>query len=889
MATWRVIGALRSLLHRGRLERELDEELRHDLEQREQDHRRAGLSPADAARRARHELGGPTQVREACRDERRGARLDTVVLDGRYAMRALRRNPTFSLVAIMTLALGIGANTAIFSVVHHLLIRPLPYPQAQRLAIVWMGLTSEGASRYPVSGPLLVELQRRNQTLAGIAGIWANSGTLAGDEEPLQLRVGNVTANFFDVLGAVPAGGRTFRDDDAGAGRRGVLVISDRLWRVRFGAAPDVVGREVRFDGESRTIVGVMPPDFALRFPADAKVPSLLDAWVPFRDSLEAGPIDVFYLRLLARLRPEATIGETQADLARIAGDLRAERQVLDDGGLSFDVVEAQADAMRHVRRSLLIVFGAVSVVLLISCANVANLLLARAAGRRGEFALRASLGASTGRLVRQLLCESVVLFALAGGLGAIVALFGLDLLWALRPEGLSDEARIPLSAASLLFTLGVSLVSGLVFGLVPMIEVRRLNLTDGLRNAARVGAATRGAGVRQALIIGEVALGFVLLVGAGLLTHTLYRLHALDPGFEARQALTFRVSLPFRQYPSTDDRAQAWSEIQRRIAAIAGVEAVGAISHLPLDDEPNWSSPFVIGEESGEQGVELVADHRAILPGYFAAIGGRLVAGREFDGLDVDAGRRVAIVDRSLAETAWPGEPAVGKRMRATYFENGQFVNRWADVVGVVEHIAHHDLGESGLPQVYLPFAQCARPQATFVVRAAGDTAALIAPARRAVAGFNGELAISKVRAMEDLVRRALAGNRFLTVLLGGFAILALLLASIGLYGVLAYTVSQQRREFGIRLALGASPGSIWRAVVGRGLALTLGGLALGLALALALRRVLAGLLFDVSPADPLTLMSIAALLTAVGLLACHLPARRAMRIDPMRTLRAD
>ena len=888
-----LIEKLRGLIARttgpSRQERELDDELRFDLERREADFVHQGLSPEDAARRARQELGGVVQVREACRESRPGSQIESLLQDVRFGARMLRKNPLFAGVALLTLAIGIGANTAIFSVVNQLLLQPLPFPGAERLVILWTDFPDAGIARYPASPPQYLELKQQTQTLEDLAAIWASNGALAGDDEPMQLRVGFVTTNFFDVINAPPRLGRTFDATEQGPGGSRAMMISDELWRRRFGADPEVIGRSVRFNGRATTVVGVMAPGHALPFPSDAKVPARFDAWVPFPEELATQPADLFYFRLVGRLKPDVSLAQAQSDVDAIAGRLAQSHEAFADPAVAMTALPLKSDSLSEYRRALLALVGAVGVVMLLACTNVANLLLARASDRRQEYAMRAALGASLGRLVRQMLCESLLLFGLAGVAGTLLAHYGVALLWAIRPDGLSAYSSVPISVEVFAFTFGLSLACGLIFGLSPVLEIRRVNLSDGLRGGVQVVRRAAGARFRQLLIVSEVAVGLVLLIVSALFINSLVRLAGSDPGFMPERTLTFRIAMPRVLYPDNTNRAAAAEAFEHAIAATPGVSAVGAISHLPLDDEPAWISPYLTQENADDASAAETADHRAILPGYFRAIGASMVAGRPFDDRDRADSAPVTIIDDALAEHLWPGDSAVGRTLQVVYYDNGAFVSRWADVVGVVRHIKHYELQEAASPQVYLPYAQCPRPQLSFVVRGDTDAGPDLAAIRAQVATVDRRLALSKVRSMEAYVDGALTSSRFTTLLLGIFSATALTLALIGLYGVLAYQVRQRTREFGILLALGASPGRLWRSVIGRGMGLIVVGLLLGVPLAFGVSQFIGGMLFEVSPSDPVTYGIIVALFLVVALLACLLPARRAMRVDPLVALRSE
>jgi predicted permease len=869
-------------------EHEMTEELRGHVEQQTAANIAAGMAPHEARRQAVLQFGGVEAVKENCREQRRGFWLETLWADARYALRMLRKNPGFSAVAIVTLALGIGANTAIFSVLDAVVLKPLPYSQADRISLIWTDLKTAGQTRAPFSGPDLVDMSKRSRLLQDVGAIWVGNAALSGTGEPEQIKLGFVTANFLSILGVPPGQGRFFIAQDEVQGAAPAIILSDGLWRRRYGANPQTLGQSVKLNGQAVTVVGVMPASFRLIFPGDASVPPDVQAWSPFGEDLAGEPRDLNYLRVIARLRPGATIPQVQEELHSIAAQLRAEFLEDSKQGVDFQALSLQQDTTREIRPAVLALFAGVGLVLLIACVNVANLLLSRASLREREIALRAALGASRSRIVRQLLTESLLLSVLGGVAGLLLGWWGMHWLLALRPKTLVLLDSVSFNFAVLGYAFAVSLLAGILFGVAPAAESSRANLADTLKAATKnvVGRKNRS---RAVLVTCEVALGFVLLIGSGLMIRTFFRLLNVDTGFRADHLLTFQLAPSYNRYPNDGDRARFFQQLRKNLLALPGVESVGGVSHLPLDDYPNWYSFYWREGAPPQDQNTLLADHRAITTGYFNALGVPVVAGREFEDSDDAAHRRVVVVDEALANRTWPNQSALGKQLNVEVISNGNFKRASADVVGVVKHVKYLQLTDDGRPQVYLPYGQSAREKLAISVRATGEPLALVGPIRAEVAKLDGDLPLSKVRLMNDYVRQARAGTRFTMLLAAALAVLALVLASIGIYGVTSYAVANRRNEIGIRMALGAQRRDILQLVLGQGMGSVIAGVLLGVVLSWLLTPMLASLLYGVRPTDLLTSVAVAVFLSAVGLLACYIPARRAMRVDPLVALRFE
>lgn len=813
--------------------------------------------------------------------------VESFLRDFAYALRVLRRKPGFTAIAILTLGLGIGINTAVFSVIDAVLLRPLPYRQPESLALIWSNFQKMGASRAPASGVMLREIQNGSRLLKDVAGIWAGNGTITGNGDPEQVKVGWVTSNFMTVLGARPALGRVFQPSEEGFGARRAVILSDGLWRRRFGGDPHIQGQTLRLDGTAFTIVGIMPRDFRLLVPPDANIPASADIFAAFPYDIGAAPADLYYLRLLARLKDGATLDQARQDVDSMARRLRENHPEFRSENLRLDLVPLHHDAVREVRPVLLALFVGAGLVLLIACVNVANLLLTAASGRRTEIAVRASLGASRSRVARQLIAENLVLGLSGGVLGLSLGWIGVPLLLRLRPESLIQLEPAGLNPSILGFTVVACLISTIIFGLTPGIEATRLDLAATLREASRGAGARTRRGSRAVLITCEIALACILLIGTGLMIRTLVSLQRSNPGFDARGVLTFEIAPAGAGYQTDVRRASLVNEFESRLAALPGVEAVGGISHLPLDDYPNWYSPFAPEGVTSAESRNLLADYRAVTPGYFRAMGATLVAGRHFSAMDTASSQAVAIVDELLARTVWPHQSAIGKRITAEHFLNGNFDPRVVVIAGVVRHIRHHSLTRAVRGQIYLPYAQNAREHLSFAVRSSGDPLALAGPVRRELAALDKDLAISKVRPMSEYVATASAPARFTALLASMFGGLALVLASVGLYGVISYSVATRIQELGIRMAVGARPADILALVIREGLAFTGAGLLLGVAGAIPLARRLDALLYGVTPFDPIAWGVVLSVMPAVAFIACLQPARRAAAGSPLDAMR--
>lgn len=878
-----------SLFRRERVEGETEEELRAHVQKRTGDLQRSGLTRAEAHRQASIEFGNHEKFKEECREERGGFWLETVWTDIRFGARMLRRSPGFTAVAVLTLALGIGANTAIFSVVNAVLIRPLPYPDANRLTLIWSAWGKE--TRGPASGPEMMELRKRMRAFDEIGGIWATTGTITGTAEPEQVRLAFTTANFLPLLAERPQLGRFFGPGEDRRGAAPQIILTEGLWRRAFGANPGIIGQTTRLNGNDFTIVGVLARDFKLLFPDGSGVVADVQVFIPFLDDLEKRPRDVGFLRMVGRLRQGVTAAQAQSEAETIAAQLRSEAKEYADQALHLTVASLQADDVRLIQPALLSLFAAVGLVLLVTCANVANLLLARSGGRRHETALRAALGAERARIIRQLLTENLLLGCLGGTVALGIGWAALKWILALQPEGISRLIAVRLDGWVLVFTLALSILTGILFGLAPALSVARGDLVEVLKESGKTSTAGKP-WLRQLLVASEVALGCILLVGTGLMGRTFSSLLRVDPGFHPENVMTFQLAFSGQRYRTVDSITNFLKELRSNLAALPGAQAVGAVSHLPLDEgKGNWYSYYWPDGAPAEQQNTIMADHRSTLPGYFRSLGATMLEGREFEDADDAAHIHVAVVDDIVAEQLWPGQDALGKKVSVEDSPAGpfQFERESVIVVGVVKHIQSHTLTSKGRGQIYLPVPLAPRPVYSFVVRTTEPMETFRAYALQAVRKLDKDMPISNLLPQMDYVKKARAQTRFVTVLAGTLGALALFLACIGIYGVTSYSVAERKREIAIRIAVGADSAHVGKMVLRQSGTPVIAGVIAGLTLAATLTPLLSGMLFGVRPSDPLTYVFIALVLGAVGVAACYIPARRATKVDPMIALRCE
>ena len=805
--------------------------------------------------------------------------MDTLRQDLHYALRRLLKNPGFTAVAVLTLALGIGANSAIFSVINAVLLRPLPYPESDRLVGVFHVWQGEHAVMSPSN---FLDVRQQAKTLEDAAAFDPTELTLTGAGNPVRLQGSEVSASFFNVLRVRPMLGRTFAPDENEPGKDKVAVLSYGLWQERFGGRPDIVGSSVSIDGTQRTIVGVMPRGFS--YPAEQQL------WIPIELTNDIkNARGAWYLRAIARLRPGVSAEQSASEVASLAKPLEKlyPRQ---NAGVGFTTVPLHEALVGDLRPALLILIGAVGFVLLIACANVANLLLARAVARETELAVRTAMGAGRWRLLQQLFTESIVL-GIAGGLaGLLVAFWGADTLVALQPEGIPRLNDVSVDRTVVLFTLGVSLLTGVMFGAIPAFQMTRGSLAASLRDAGRGNLAGRGsARIRGSLAVAEMALAVMLLAGAGLLIRSFGRLQSVDPGFRPEETLSFELSLPRTVYKEDAQLLMFYERLLDRVRAMPGVRSTGAVMALPLTGFGFSISFKVQGRPDPAPGQHQDMHVRVATPDYFRTIGIPLRSGRVFSDSDTVTAPWVVVLSESAVRKHFPNEDPIGKRIELGWGKGPGTRRAGGEVVGVVGDVKEVGLDDEVQPEIYLPMRQWTVGRMTFVARTDVPPLSLAEGVQQAVHEIDPNLPVSNIRTVEEVIAKSIAQPRFYMLLLGAFAFVALVLAAIGIFGVMSYTVSQRTREIGIRMALGARGGSVVSMVVGQAMLLAIAGLALGLVAAAALSQTMATLLFDLSPTDPITFGTVAAVLAVVAFLASYLPARRAASVDPMMALRAE
>jgi putative ABC transport system permease protein len=806
--------------------------------------------------------------------------MDALRQDLRYAVRRLLKSPAFTIVAVLTLALGIGANCAIFSVVYGVLLKPLPFADPERLVGIYH--VSEG-HRVSMSGPNFVDVRSLSNTLIDAAAISRSRLILTGRGEPVRLDGAEVTTTFFDVLGIAPALGRTFHSDEGQPGHAKVAVLGYGLWQQRFGGSPRVIGQAIILDGVSTEVIGVMPRQFA--YPAGRVI------WIPIAETEDFTRTQrsAWYLNVVGRAKPSLPIEQVTAEVQTIGKQLA--RQYPENEALEFTAISLHEATVGDVRNAVFVLFGAVAFVLLIACTNVANLLLARAAAREGEMAVRSALGAGRLRLVRQLLTESVILGALGGALGLLFAIWGLDWLVNLKPEGIPRLSDVRIDPMVIAFTMALSVLTGLIFGIVPAFHATTTSLAGTLKEAGRGPLTTRGgARLRGALVVGEMALAVMLLAGAGLFIQSFVKLASVDPGFHATKALTFELSLPDLRYEKEEQQITFFDQLVPRLRAIPGVQNVAAVQSLPLSGS-NFVISFQIGGRpplppSQQPAMQI----RVATPGYFETIGIPLKRGRLFTEDDGAASPRVVLITESAARQYFPGEDALGKTITLGWGRGKDTPRAGGEVVGIVGDVKETGLDEAEPPQLYMPYRQWPLQGMSVVLQTAVPPASVADAARRAVYATDPNLPVANVRTLEEIVARSISQPRFYTLLLSLFAGVALILAAIGIFGVLSYAVAQRTREIGIRMALGAQGRAVRGLVVRQAMALAVTGVGAGTLLALWLSNSLVSkMLFNTSPHDASTYVAVAAVLALVALVASYLPARRATRVDPIVALRAE
>jgi predicted permease len=870
----------RNLLQKDRVEQEVTEEIQAYLEMLTEAKVLQGLKPQEARREALMELGGMEQVKEKVREVRMGYFLETMWQDFRYGMRVLAKSPVFTTVAVLSLALGIGANTAIFSVVNGLLLRPLPYPDSQRIVHVWHTPPQEsfpGMTRFSVSPANYLDWKDQSDSFEQMAAYGYAGFSLSGSGDPVAVTGAAVSSDFFSALRSNTSQGRTFLPEEDQPGRDQVVVLSHGLWQRAFGADPNLIGQTLTLNSRSFTVVGIMPAGF--EFPREAEL------WVPLAwDDAERQTRSIHDYLVIARLKQNASLAQAQAEMSTISS--RLEQQYPEaDKGWGAVVIPLQEDLIGDIRPALLVLFSAVGFVLLIACANVANLMLARGAGRRKEIAIRIALGAPRARIVRQLLSETVLLAVVGGLLGLLLAGWGSALLVQLSSDSLPNPGEIGIDKWALGFTLLVSLVAGVAAGIAPAFQFATDDTSETLRQGSgRTGGSSAKQRTRKALVICEVALSLILLIGAGLMIRSFWKLQQVDPGFNTGNTVTMSVGLSHIKYPDARQQVAFFDRVLEQVVALPGIVSVGATTTLPLSGGGS-TQPFTVeGRPTPAVAEQPMAQTRYISSDYFRAMGIPLRQGRFFSDQDRENSVPVIIISEAMARRFWPGEDPIGKRLTPSFhLQQGP-----REIVGVVGDVKG-GLDADAASMMYMSYKQAPRPYMTFVARTASDPQNFIQVISKAIYAVDKEQALTNVGTMEQVLAASLSGRRFNMTLLISFAVLALVLAAVGVYGVMNYSVTLRRRELGIRMALGARAADVLRLVLGQGLTLTLTGIGAGLVGAYGLTHLMASLLYGVTATDFLTFVSVSGVLMAVGLLASYLPARRATKVDPMIALRQE
>ena len=816
--------------------------------------------------------------------------METLMQDVRYGWRTLAKSPGFTVVAVLTLALGIGANSSIFSLINAVLLRPLPFKEPDRLVAVWERRASSNEANLPISAHEFVAWRDQSHSFEGLALVQQFGFNLTGAGDPIAVSASLVTADCFSVLGVSPLLGRAFLPgEDQGDGNN-VAVLNEGLWKRRFGSDPDIAGKPINLNDKSYTVVGVIPA-----------VDFMPDVVLPINISAEAQKVGKHGHQVIGRLKPGVTMEQAQADVAQIAERLETQFPK-NNAGHGVQIISMQQNAVGEVRPALLVLFGAVGFVLLIACANVANLLLSRATSRQKEIAIRTALGAQRVRLIRQLLTESCLLAAIGGGAGLLLALWIVDLLPKIKAVNIPRINGVSVDGQVLLVTIGLTLLSGIITGLAPALRSSRQNLIQSMTEGTRTSAGGARRRIGSTLVVAEVALALVLLAGGGLMVKSFVRLLNVDPGFDPRNVLRLDLSLPGPRYPEPGQRMRFYEQLLGRLKTLPGVEVVGATTQTPLRPGDNWSSFAIEGRPAPMPGQESNAAMRSVSSDYFRAMKIPLRDGRYFTEADARVALPVMrwfeqqpypehyhesqpapaiIINETMARTFFPNEDPLGKRIRI-------IASPWLTIVGIVGDVHHTGLNTRPNPEMYLSDLQEPSDSMAVMVRTSGDPLALGSAAREQVMAVDNEQPVS-ITTMGQIFSDSIGGQRFNMLLLTIFGALAFGLAAVGVFGVINYSVAQRTQEIGIRIALGAKRRDIFRLVVGQGMVLALLGVGIGLAGALALTRLISGLLFAVSPTDPVTLLVVSLLLSSVALLASYIPARRAMNVDPMIALRYE
>jgi putative ABC transport system permease protein len=891
----RIASGFENMFRKTRNERELDAEVRSYVQLLAEENMRSGMSTEKALRAARVELGGIEQVKEQSREARAGASVDSLLQDLQYGARMLRKNPGFSVIAILTLALGIGASTAVFSLVNAVLLKPLPYPNSQQIVFPWRqppaGL-NVGYNEMPWGRPDFLFFARECESFQSVGAFKSDSFNLTGAGDATRLDGLRASAGFFPSLGISPFMGRTFTAEEDQIGHEHEVVLSYSLWRDRFGSETQILGRVLHLNSESYTVIGVMPQGFvfprAEEMPNGFPFPRATQLWVPL--ALVPGPIipgEDSELAVIGRLQPGITPAQAQSEMKVMSKRL----EDFFPGGKGWfgtKVTSLQGQIAGDMRRPLLLILGAVGVVLLIACSNVAGLLLSRSLARTKEFTLRAALGAGKWRLMRQLLTEALILATIGGIAGILIAKVAVHFVKFFAPTNIPRLSEVSLDIRVVLFALAITFVTGILFGLAPAIAGSRDNLAESLKEGGqRSGSSPVGAKLRNLLLISEVAFALVLVISAGLLTRTFLRLLSVDPGFNPTRALTFELTLPATKYTDQPEIVALYQRALQSIRSLPGVDSAGITATTPLGGATESTSIRLPDHPSQDPKARAFSNYTMISPGYFAAAGTPLLRGRDFLESDTADALPVTIINSAMAKKFWPGQDAIGQQVAPASKKYPA-----ATIVGIVADVKRLSLREDPAPEMYVPYNQKVWPSLLtmdVILRTKVDPASLTDDVRNALRSVDPDLPLAKIATLSTIVDDSMTLPRFAMLVLGSFAGVALLLASVGLYGVISYFVGQRTREIGVRVALGARPRDVFGMVLGQGARLAAIGIALGLLAALAATRMMVSFLYRVQPIDPLTFAALPFVLLFIALLACYVPARRAMRVDPLVALRHE
>jgi predicted permease len=887
---------IRTLFRAGRVEAELEDELRFHLGKEVEKNRKAGLPEGEAVGRARLAFGGLDQVKEDCRRARGTGFVEDLLQDVRYGLRAILRNPTFFGIAALTLALGIGASTAIFSLVNTILLRPLPYPNADRIVMLWRKgpLSVVGSDVFPWNPRELRILLQTSTSFQNVGAFKKDSFNLTGADTPELLEGVRANAGLFRALGVSAILGRSFSDEDDSPGHDNVAVLSNRLWRTRFAGDTGVIGKNINLNGSSYTVIGVMPATFTFPntdgIPADAlDLPKETQLWVPLALPMAfpiGGPNE---LGVIAELTAGMTPARVQQDLAVF--EKRLEDQIPQEKNWSSPFVPLGSQTISDSRRPLLLLLGAVTTVLLIACSNVAGLTLNRALARRRELTLRSALGARRGRVLRQLMTESLLL-AMAGGLiGIALGEAGLFVVKRFGPDTIPHLHETGLDFHVMAYALGLTLITGVLFGLVPALGATRLNMAEALReNSQRSGGNAAAPKIRSTLLIAQIGLALVLVIAAGLLVRTFYAMLHSNPGFDATRVITFELPLPRPKYSDTERMAQAYKEILLRLQSIPGVQSAGIASVVPMGGAPDGTGIRIPEHPTLHDCDAPYANYSFISPGYFASIGAQLLRGRGVTDADTLQGVPVTIINSTMAKQYFPGENPLGKQV-------GVGLTRFParTIIGLVADIKHGSLRDPAAPEMFVPYTQNeikiwpSMQTMQYAVRTKADPASVAISIQEAVHSFDPDLPVAKLATLTTLVSNSMTADRLSMLLVGSFGIFSLILASIGMYGVVSYSVMQRTAEIGVRIALGATRGQIFVMIISQAARLACAGIVIGLIAALASTHLMARFLYGVGAADPLTFALVALVLIIIALVACYIPARKAMNVEPVLALRYE